>query len=325
MTHSILRKSLAIAGALLAVTATLPADAAKKVTLPDIQVIGVDSVCDSFTASVDSNGNTVLTCVPAGTPPPAGAPTGCVATLNGATANVNLPSAGGQATLGATCVTTGVTYNWSRNGTFGASSAPSWTENFSRNSSTTLDSTTSYQVKACTTASACVTVPVNPLTVTVAHASGGGGGGGGWNGTCAGFNNTMVIDMDWARPVRAYSGPFGPNDIMVVRFTTGKSDSANNNLPRVAGAEWGSPPSGRYSVLSDTPCDMSAQKWLGGTSAGNSVQVPFAVGLGNNFGYYPILQKNTTYYFNVKNQANQSCSSSGVCDMFVELLKPSGL
>ena len=61
-------------------------------------------------------------------------------------------------------------------------------------------------------------------------------------------------------------------------------------------------------------------------SAGNSIQVPFAVGLGNNWGFYPILQKNTTYYFNVKNlSATESCSNQGICDMFIELSKPSGL
>ena len=58
MTHSVFRTGLAIASAALAMAVTLPADAAKKASLPDIQVLGVDNVCDSFTTAVDSSGNT---------------------------------------------------------------------------------------------------------------------------------------------------------------------------------------------------------------------------------------------------------------------------
>src|SRR4030095_14146899 len=96
---------LAIASAALAMAVTLPADAANKATLPDIQVVGVDNYCDSFTTTIDSNGNTTLTCVPISTtPPPAGAPTGCVATINGTSLlSVSLTSAGGQATLLVSC------------------------------------------------------------------------------------------------------------------------------------------------------------------------------------------------------------------------------
>jgi hypothetical protein len=296
----------------------------------------VDNVCDSFTTTVDSNGNTTLTCVPISTtPPPVGAPTGCVATINGTTlTTVSLTSAGGQATLLVSCAspTSGITYNWSKNGVLGASSSSQFNETFPANT-TTIPITTSYQVKACVN-TACVTVPTNPLTVTVAAGGGGGGGGGGnppppngWNGSCNGFNKTVVLDLNWAAPSRVSSGGFGPNDVIVARFTTGNLDSASNNLPRLSGAEFGSPPSARFAVLSDTPCDFSpAQKQQGAVSAGNSVQVPFAVGLGNNWGFYPILQKNTTYYFNVKNLSpTESCSNQGICDMFIELSKPSGL
>src|SRR5437660_8658026 len=105
MTHSVLLRGLAIASAALSMAVTLPADAAKKASLPDIQVLGVDAVCDSFTTSIDSSGNTTLTCVPVNTTPPvAGAPTGCVATINGTSlTSVSLPSTGGQATLLVSC------------------------------------------------------------------------------------------------------------------------------------------------------------------------------------------------------------------------------
>lgn len=144
--------------------------------------------------------------------------------------------------------------------------------------------------------------------------------------TCAGFNNTIVLDFGWTAG-RLYSGTFGPNDALVAKFTTGNVDSPNNNLPRLSGAEWGSPPSARFAVLSDKPCDFSRnQPWQGAISAGNSVQVPFAIGNGNNYGYYPKLLKNTSYYFNVKNLTpNESCSNQGVCNIFVELNIPGGM
>ena len=43
--------------------------------------------------------------------------------------------------------------------------------------------------------------------------------------------------------------------------------------------------------------------------------------------YYPILQPNTDYYFNVKNEynGNPTCPAQfGSCDMYVELDKPIG-
>ena len=297
----------------------IPVKADRELT---VGIRGVDSVCDSFTPTINGS-NVVLTCVPTASQ---GAPAGCVANLNGQVTSVNLTSVGGQATLGVTCAspTSGITYNWSKNGTLGANSSPTWTDNFPANTSTTADSTTSYQVKACVN-TACVTVPSIPLTVTVAKASSNNGGGG-WNGVCTGFYRTVVLDFNWAAPARLNSGTFGINDVIVARFTTGNLDSASNNLPRVSGAEFGTPPSARYAVLSDKPCDFGPQPQQGATSAGNSVQVPFAVGTGNNWGFYPILQKNTTYYFNVKNLSpTESCSNQGICDMFIELSKPSGL
>jgi hypothetical protein len=108
------------------------------------------------------------------------APTGCVATINGTTlTSVSLTSAGGQATLLVSCATpsSGITYNWSKNGVLGASSSSSFNETCPANT-TSIPITASYQVKACVGA-ACVTVPTIPLTVTVAGGGGGGGGGGG--------------------------------------------------------------------------------------------------------------------------------------------------
>src|SRR4030095_2846965 len=170
-------KRYILALALLALA--VPAKADRELT---VGIRGVDNVCDSFTPTINGS-NVVLTCVP---PAAQGGPTGCVATLNGQVTSVNLPNAGGQATLGVTCASpaSGITYNWSKNGVLGANSSATWTDNFPANFSTTADSTTSYQVKACVN-TACVTVPSIPLTVTVAKATSNNGGGG-WNCVCTG-------------------------------------------------------------------------------------------------------------------------------------------
>ncbi len=141
---------------------------------------------------------------------------------------------------------------------------------------------------------------------------------------CTGFNKTLVLPMDWVNPQRMFTsqwGGFGVNDAVVVKFTTGSVDSPSNNLPKIGGAEYGSTPTARYAVLSAKPCDWDAQQWAGASASGYSVTVPFAVGNGGNFGYYPKLDKLTTYYFNIKNLQGAGCAATGGCDMFVDLGK----
>ena len=279
-----------------------------------LRIIGTDATCQSYTPGADSVGNTA-TCVPTNTPPPPGAPTGCVATVNGV-ANVSFNSNGGAANLAASCTTpsSGIGYVWSKNGTSGASSQASWTDTLPANASPTTAVINSYQVRACVVA-ACVTVPISPLTATVAAT-----GGGGFTGTCPGYDNTVVLDFGWTS--QRLTASMGPNDIIVAKFTSGSIDSPSNNLPRISGAEWQSPPSARYGVLSATPCDFGPQTWPGAVTAGNSVQVPFAVGSGSNWAYYPIVPKNTVMYFNVRNlSTHESCSNQGQCGMFIELNK----
>jgi hypothetical protein len=325
MTHPILRHGLAIAGALLTYAVAIPADAGKQVTLPTIQVVGVDAVCDSFTVTSDSAGVTVLTCVPVGTSVP-GAPTGCVATVNGSS-SLTLPNAGGSANLSVSCATptSGLTYNWFRNGNSGASALKNWTDALGANTGGS-NVTTSYQVQVCASG-ACVTAPTSPLTVVVPGSSSGGGGPTGWSGRCDGFASTRVIELNWAAPNRqltANYGGFGTNDALVVQFTTGNV-STTNNLPNITAVEYGSSPSSRTAVLSATPCDFSQQATPGAMSVGNSVTAVFAIGTGSGFGFYPVLTTNTTYYLNIKNSANATCASNGVCEMSVDLIKRGGL
>jgi len=144
---------------------------------------------------------------------------------------------------------------------------------------------------------------------------------------CEGFDNTRVIDLDWANPTRKYTrdmGGFGVRDALVIRFTTG-SVSSEKNLPRVVAAQYKSSPSSRRATLSPKPCDFGPQPMLGSAGEGNSVTMVFALGSGNGGLHYAVLPLNTTYYVNIKNTPNATCESSGVCDMFVELMKPTGM
>lgn len=148
------------------------------------------------------------------------------------------------------------------------------------------------------------------------------------NIVCPGFTKTIVMAMDWANPTRLYTsqnGNFGPNDALVVTFTTGNGTSAQNSLPRIVVAEYQSSPSTRIAVLSATPCDWSAQDTQGATTSGTTVTIPFTVNNSFNYAYYPILKLNTTYYLNLKNAPSSSCTASGACDVAVDLNKPGGL
>jgi len=332
MTHPIFRHGLAIAGALLTCAVALPADAGKQVSGPTISVVGVDDVCDSFNMTTDGTGTT-LTCVRTGTPPPpppAGAPTGCIATVNLLT-TVTLPQAGGSVNLAVTGCTssTAITYNWYRNGTLGAASTSSWTDTSDKNpalgqNTTSTDKTTSYQVQACA-GTACTTVPTTPLTVIVPGTTGGGvpGPPGGWGGVCPGFTNTRVIPLSWTNPVRQYTssyGGFGVNDAVVVEFTTGNL-SSSSSLPHIVAVEFQSSPSSRIATLSKTPCDFGPQAMPGASTEGYTVTMAFALGTGYNWGYYPLLELNTKYYVNIKNNANPVCAANNNCNMSIDLLK----
>lgn len=283
-----------------------------------IRVVGVDGVCASFTASVDGSNNTVLTCL-AGSGG-AGAPTGCTGTVNGTT-TLTLTSAGGNASLAASCSSpgSGITYSWSRNNAFGASTLASWTDTLPNNNSTTVNNVYNYQVRACVS-SDCVTVPVSPLVVTV-PATGGNSPGLGWNGTCPGFASTQVLDLNWAVPTRLVTSGFTLSDVLVVRFTTG-SNNSSNNLPHITAVEYGGVgPAQRTGVLSATPCDFAHQATPGAIGVGNTITSTFAIGNGSGFGFYPVLQTNTTYYLNIKNNAGGGCGLGAPCDMSIDLIK----
>lgn len=293
----------------------LTASKADNVTLqmPDYICSGTPT---GWTIAQTSSTAFSIRCASTGATPEVGAPTGCVAKVNNGTSNIVLSSAGGTANFSVTCSTpASPTYNWSRNGTFGQSTAASFTASFGANNSSTNDQLYNYQVRVCNGAP-CVTVPTTPLTVVVSKTSGG------FNGSCPGFDATHIIPIPWGAPQRKFTanfGGFGPNDAIVVKFTTGNT-STTGSLPRMTAAEYNSSPSSRTAVLSATPCDFSTQSTPGATNIGNSITATFALGTGTGYGYYPVLSLNTEYYLNMKNNPGATCLSQPSCDMFIELL-----
>lgn len=141
--------------------------------------------------------------------------------------------------------------------------------------------------------------------------------------SCPGFGNTIVLTENWASPGRLVATGMGPKDAVVVVMKTGNSASPSNNLPRISAFEYGTTPSTRIAVLSPKPCDWSAQPMSAATTSGTTVTVPFTVANpGSSFGFYPTLDLNTTYYYNIKNDTNPSCTASGDCGIAVDLSKP---
>lgn len=285
------------------------------ISLPDYVCSGSPS---GWVSTPISNSGVTVKCASTGTAPPVGAPTGCVAKLNGGTANITLSSSGGTASFSVTCATppSGITYNWSRNGVFGESSSASFIAAFGANTSSTNDALYNFQVQACN-GSPCVIVPTTALSVTVSKTTGG------FNGSCPGFAATHIIPIDWNNPQRTFTanfGGFGILDIVVVKFTVGNI-SSTSSLPRMTSAEYNSPPSSRTAVLSATPCDFSTQSTPGATIIGNSITAVFATGTGSGGGYYPVLQLNHEYYLNMKNNPGSTCASAPSCDMFIDLIK----
>ena len=316
MIDKTLRTGVTLAAAVFALASAGFAGAAVKAPLPPIDVVGVDDVCSGFTPSVDpGTGGVVLTCIPASTAP--GAPTGCVATISPA----SLGSAGGTVNLNVTgCQSaSSLTYSWTRSGVANWKATAATSDSLGPNSGTTAVRTT-YRAQVCAE-SACANT--NEVTATVAGVpTAPPGGGTAWNGTCDGYANTRVLDVNWANPTRL-STVMGPNDAVVVRFTTGAGSSTSSG--KVAAAEWGSAPSSRVGVLSETPCDFGPQDSSRAASAGTSVTVRFYVADTLISSSYPVVLPKTTYYFNIRNGASPTCASNGVCDIFVDFSKPAGL
>lgn len=245
-------------------------------------------------------------------PPPV--PTGC--SISGAPGGSQ--SAGVQVTLTINCNGGGQPNAWTWTGG-GAAGAATQTVG-----PIAVNTTTNFTAKASADGGATFSSAAQ-ATVTI----GGGGGGGGGPIACPNVpGTTTTIDMAWGGNVlanTAASGPLGPNDAIVVRFTT-SSITSSTATGQINAYEYQGPTTARMGALSDTPCDFTAGLPMkgGGVSA-------FAGDVGPSISFMLVAQKSgavtllpsTTYYFNLKNFSG--CSSpTGSCDMQVHLHKPSG-
>jgi hypothetical protein len=190
-------------------------------------------------------------------------------------------------------------------------------------------------------------------------AGGSGGGGGGGSGpidtsacTALGLTPKVITTNSngqpmWGSNSNAYTannGSFGPNDAVIVVFTT-SSVTTSTATGSINGAEYGGPTVGRSGALSTSPCDFTVglpKYKLNKT--GQLSQCATTVFSGDP---YPaasfsllaqpqsqltcqaILQPNTTYYWNLTNfsppppNGTQGCGQS-LCNMLMNLKKPTG-
>jgi hypothetical protein len=236
----------------------------------------------------------------------------------------SLATGGGQTTLTMTC--TGgdppTTVNWSA----GAPGATTCDGVHSCTASPTIAATTQFTGTAANGAGSAS----SSKSTTVSVQTGGGGGGGGIS--CAGFTNTLVIDVTWPANgslIPYYTsqfGGFGPNDAVVMRFTASAA-AASTGAGVVKGVEFQSPPANRVGSLSTTPCDFTGgvqeAKCFGAMAKFDNSAPSLGLTQGTSTGSCKVaLQPGVTYYLNLFNE-NRSCGSTA-CDMVLYFQKPSG-
>ena len=251
----------------------------------------------------------------------------------------SLGAGGGTTTLTATCTNTdaSTTYNWTASppaANFSASTA-------SNQQIPTITQTTTFTV----TASNANGAGTSAASASVIVGSGGGGGGGGpISCTSAPGTQTYVVDIPWGTDAKHTLGNatgggvhsttpgkgdlsvFGPNDVLVVRFTVPANEpsspvgSKNRVFANIANT------SSIFGSLSDTPCDLTGS--IGGSPQAGATSGPssgtptvyFTTSAGS-----PALTPGVTYYFTVINTPQPvSCAATGNCDIVFTLIKGTG-
>ena len=245
--------------------------------------------------------------------PPA-KPSGC--TIVQSNPSGTLPVGGASPTLTANCTTGGaVTWLWAGGAAAGQTTAAV---------APLVTSTTTFTATATNSAGSTAT------TYTVQVNTGGGGG----PISCAGFNNTLVINVTWGVTAQTFTnqnGGFNAGDALVLKFTTPANGGALTKKGGVVGYEYGGPPGPRYGTLSTQPCDFPASSTdtthavsiagggLGVLCYSGQSACSTAVSMGYTFNPLKVanalLLPNTTYYINIANKSG-SCGINGQsCDM----------
>jgi hypothetical protein len=151
-------------------------------------------------------------------------------------------------------------------------------------------------------------------------------------GFCGSFPSYLFTDVGTTTG-RVHSGfmpdpAFAWNGAWTVRFTVPPTMRAGQ-VGRMAGAEFGGPPTLRDATISSVPCDFRPVDPSGANgpysrSQGISVTNPFVVAPMDDF---PVLAPGASYYYNVRNfdpaSNSVTCPSSlGRCDAFVDSILP---
>ena len=205
------------------------------------------------------------------------------------TANQNpLPAGGGTVTLTASCA--------------GGSAVDSWT-NWT-GPTTTVSGNTAV---ASLTQAASFTVTANngggstttpSFTENVATS---GGGGGAINCSAQGFTGTTVLTENWPNWLTNQNGNMGPNDALVVKFTTGAT--ALTQTGKIVLFSGSGQDSAHDVFVSSTPCDFTT-----------NILPNLKFSIGTKLPGIPMLSTNSTYYINIRNSAGALCTlpNSGV-------------
>jgi hypothetical protein len=299
-----------------------------------------DAKCASFSVVDNGGGNLTITCNGAatnpGTPPPAGAPTGCAVTR--VPADGNVPSAGGAIGAALYCASTATSYTWRKNGA--AYAAGQGISDRLPGNSGAAALTTTYDVVACNGA-ACAA----PITTTFVVASGAGGGGVPANNMCGQYSNVIFVDVPWGGQATANSGggTFAAGGVLVARFTVPAGVAYGDGaLGKIQVAEYNDPATYRQATLSQVACDFrgapgpygqpgAQDSPTGGSAAlplawrfGNTATAEFTV-TGSNV-FYPQLVPGQMYFYNVRNFSQDlgnavSCSGAS-CNAVISINTP---
>jgi hypothetical protein len=165
--------------------------------------------------------------------------------------------------------------------------------------------------------------------------------------------NPKVVVANWSgAQIDTSSGvSFGPNDAVIVQFTTGSfTTSTVSGIGSISAVEFGGPTTPRSGALSASACDFTVgvptYKWstksgvasqcgttvfsgVMGPAAGFSVATLTDLASQKSTICQALLQPNTTYYWNLTNfsppppSGTTQCNQSA-CNMRITLTKPVG-
>jgi len=162
----------------------------------------------------------------------------------------------------------------------------------------------------------------------------GGGGGNIDTSACTALGlNAKVITVAWGSNTVVNAPTMGPNDALIIQFTTSSVTTATGK-GTISAYEYAGPTTARAGALSASPCDFSVglPKYQSANTTWFNYQNPsFSFTLFNPLRNYPTLAPNTTYYLNITNfvpappdpTGTQNCNV-GNCPMQTTLTKPSG-